>query len=287
MSPALAIPILISLPLAPPKGVTPDEHQALTHLFHASFGQPDGELNDLFERTCAKIVLTTPRFTERVEDYGFDVSVFPEPTSEPFPVATWTVADLLDAPTGATEETFVSRMGILPRCWQAEVEDVIHAWLEARITAVIGDEDQALVFAITDAYETPWLVTTWLEAQRPRPIAPLCARWGADVSEDAQIAALDATRSRAAAVRRLHAAQARAAQVAALLTHLHGGPLPRLEMPQRAVLESLCLRAGDHGLDADDLRAFAAHADGLSNRLRDYLAAWATQHLSGGMEPGT
>jgi hypothetical protein len=278
MTQAMPLPAPLDLPLTPPDGITVAEHAALVALFHTCFTEAESTLNEVFTRACVRIVLTTPRYGERVEHRGNDVSAFPVASHAPYP-ASWTVADLLDAPTGETVATYTSGVGFLPQTWDALLDETIHAWLGEHIAALVGGADRAFALAITDAYDTPLLISDWLEAQGPRPLAPMCARWGADVCEDAQIAALDAAERHAAQLRQDALARERAQQVGALLAHLHGEPLPRCAMAQRAVLEQLGRRAADHGLTAGSLRAFATYAPDLSHRLRRVLAAWAERNL--------
>ncbi len=281
MTQAMPLSTPLDLPLTPPDGLTVAEHAALVALFHACFAEAESALNEMFTRACVRIVLTTPRYDERVEHCGNDVSVFPVASNAPYP-ASWTVADLLDAPTGETVATYTSGVGFLPQTWDERLDETIHAWLGERIAALVGGADRAFALEITDAYDTPLLIAGWLEDQGPRPLAPMCDRWGADVCEDAQIAALDAAERQAAQLRRDALARERAQQVGALLAHLHGAPLPRFAMAQRALLEQLCRQAADHGLTAGSLRDFAAYAPDLSHRLRRVLATWAGLHLPPG-----
>ena len=272
----VALPLtFLDLPATPPPGITVDAHAAITALLCQTFTAVQSDLNDGFERTCAKIVLTTPRFIERVEDSGYDVSVYPEPSSEAYPIASWTVADLLEAPTGDTTATFVSGAGFAPLRWHAKVEDAIHAWLTTALASIVGDEDRVFELNLTDAYDTPRLVAMWLEAQGPRPLTPMVERWGADVREDAQIAAVEAVRRRDEAAARAKDDQQRAHRVHVLLDTLHGAPLPSFTMPERSMLEALLRRATDHGVTAADVRAYATYTTRLSNRLRRHIVAWA------------
>jgi hypothetical protein len=277
---AVVLPSPLDIPQAPPDGFTQEEHRAIVSLLYACFTTAEGELNRRFEQECVGIVLITPRYDERAERTGKDVSVYPVSTNQPYPEEI-TVGQLLEAPTGQTMATYVSGMGFLPERWEEELDRRLSGWLYDQITAILGDEERAFTLDAFDAYEVTWLLTAWLGAQESRPIAPMIERWGPDVLEDARIAELDKHKRQAEQARLVAAMRERAEHAAALLAHLHGAPLPRFEMAQRTALERLCLRAVDHGLTVADVRAFATYApqDLLSLRLRSHLAKWAEQHL--------
>lgn len=83
---------------------------------------------------------------KRIEDSGYDVSIFPVATNERFiPSDYKTVDDFLQEPSGETEATFESHHGLTTRTFQDDLYDEINEitfdWFKSKTLGIIDADD--------------------------------------------------------------------------------------------------------------------------------------------------